>query len=86
MTPRGYAFLLALGLLSACTSAPEPCIQYIECPDGPKDCREQAKELCPKGFKQLDESDIGPDFGDFEKEHFAGAASGAPHMLVTCNP
>ena len=76
--------LFALGFLSACASPPGPCIQYIECPDN--DCRQQAKELCPHGYKQLSESDVGADFGDFEKQHFAGASSGVPHILATCNP
>jgi hypothetical protein len=75
--------VFTLGLLEACATPVGPCIQYVECPDN--DCVQQAKELCPRGYSQLSESDVGADFGDFEKKHFAGAAAGVPHMLVTCN-
>lgn len=77
------AFLLGMVfLLAACT--PAPCVQYIECPDG--DCKQQAQELCPHGYTQLRDVDVGPDFADFAKQHFAGAASGTPHINVVCNP
>jgi hypothetical protein len=61
-------------------------VQYIECEDGMVDCRQQARALCPRGYRQLNESDVGADFGDFEKRNFPGASSGVPHMLATCNP
>lgn len=79
-----FVLLSCLCWLAACSSTPTPCIQYVECPDG--DCAEQAHELCPKGYNTLRESDVGPDFGDFARQHFEGAKSGVQHLIVTCNP
>ncbi len=78
-------FAIVCMLLSAC-SPPMPCINYLECPDGMADCKEQAHETCPGGYNVLNETDVGADFGDFAKQHFAGAAAGTPHIIVTCNP
>ena len=69
--------------LAACSS-PQQCIQYIECPD--HDCTEQAQEMCPKGYSTLTDAEVGSDFGDFAKEHFAGAAAGVPHIIAQCVP
>ncbi len=71
--------------MTGCTSANPKCIQYLDCPDGLNDCVEQAKETCPAGYHVLRDDDVGADFGSFAKEHFAGAAAGEPHMLVTCD-
>jgi hypothetical protein len=78
------ALLISLLLMAACSTPSAACVQYIECPDG--DCQQQAQETCPKGYNVLHDADVGPDFTDFAKQHFAGAAEGVPHIIITCNP
>lgn len=80
---RKLFLLLALSVLTACSSNSGPCVQYIDCPDG--DCQQQAHETCPSGYQVLKESDVGSDFGDFAKQHFEGAAAGVQHIIITCN-
>lgn len=75
----------ALLLLAGCSSK-GPCVNYLECEDGMSGCREQAHDTCPAGYRELQDSEVGSDFGDFAKEHFEGARSGVPHMVVICNP
>lgn len=85
MTGRKLSLFPILALACACTT-PKSCLNYIECPDGMRDCYEQAKELCPTGYRQLNESDMGQDFVAFTKAHFTGATTSVPHILTTCSP
>jgi hypothetical protein len=77
---------LLLSALAACQATPPgKCINYLECPDGLADCHEQARDTCPGGYHVLSDADVGPDFSDFARQHFAGASTGVPHILVTCD-
>lgn len=83
---KRWISLVALALLSACAAPPEQCIRYIECPDGLEDCHQQARNFCPTGYSQMSDADVGSDFSDFAKQHFAGASAGVPHIVAQCRP
>ncbi len=79
---KKFSFILMLCLFAGCSQA-EKCVQYLGCPDGMDDCREQAKEICPGGYHEMSESQVGPDFAGFAQSRIGD--TGGPHMVVTCD-
>ena len=90
MKLRRILCTLPLLALAACGvnpggAPPGKCIQYVSCPDGIADCHEQARETCPGGYHQMQDSDVGSDFTEFSRQHNEDARAGAPHIVFTCD-
>jgi hypothetical protein len=88
--PPVFLSVATMLFLTSCASTTtenaSPCVQYVDCSEGMKECHEHAREICPMGYREIDDITVGPDFAEFAQAHFNNGVAGALHMTVICNP